>query len=890
MSKSKDKIVAGSIPERTESTELTPLMVQYLTIKDEHRDEVLFFRLGDFYEMFNEDAVEVSRLLNLTLTHRAQQPMCGIPYHAAKIYIARLLRLGKKIAICEQVGEIAKGKGLTERKVVEIITPGTALESEYLDGGSNNFLACLYVKKGWAGFAYIDVTTSDFFATYWDADDMADNFSKEIGRSKPRELILSESLRNDKTVKSVLELNPDIAVSYYPDWNFDKELSFKRLCRQFKTQNLRSFNLTEDSPEVAPAGFLLDYLMRTVSSQSPHISSIKIYKDSEYVIMDDSSRKNLEITRNLRDGSFNYSLLECVAHTQTAMGKRLLVNWLNYPLTKVNQINSRQEHVELFFKNRRLLESVREEFSNILDIERLASRVAMERAHAKDLQALKTSLKCWLNVRSFIENYDFTSNSNTHSLEIIELIEKSIQDDPATSLTEGKIIKEGWSEELDHLRNVQQNFNKILEEYAEEEKEKTGISNLRIKNNNLSGYYIEITKGKLQQVPQHFIMRRALLNAERYTTERLQELEHELNEADSKIMQLERDLFVEVRNKIAQQVPYLLQTAHDIAYADVTSALAYSAILHNWVRPVVDDSTVFEVFEGRHPVVELHLPEGEFVPNDLCISSFSDFNENCSTSFDLITGPNMAGKSTYLRQNALIALLAQTGSFIPASKAHIGVVDRIFCRVGASDNLAKGESTFLVEMTETANILRSATQKSLVIMDEVGRGTSTEDGLSIAWAISEYLLNTIKCKTLFATHYHELTRINHNSLKLLSMAVSENGDEVVFLRKIKEGASENSYGIHVASLAGIPSSVIKRAEEILSHIQQIAGDRPILEEETKKSSFEKNTDSPFSLSSPGLFTDEELVLDEILSSDPENLTPIQALQLISRWKSSLSGR
>ena len=890
MPRVKDKVVAGTVQKRSEGTELTPLMVQYQSIKDEYQNEVLFFRLGDFYEMFNEDAVEVSRLLNLTLTHRANQPMCGIPYHAAKIYIARLLRLGKKIAICEQVGEIGKGKAITERKVIEVITPGTALESEYLEGGANNYLASCVVKKNQAGFAYIDVTTADFYATSWDLKDMADSFSKELGRSNPRELLLPENLRDDKIVSEILEQNLRIAVSYYPEWNFDNALSYKRLTKQFNTQNLRSFNLTEDSVEVGPAGFLLDYLTKNVSTNAPHVSGIKVYKDYEYVVMDDSSRRNLEITENLRDGTYQYSLLECVAHTQTAMGKRLLVNFLNYPLTDSRKIYARQEHVALFVNNRELMESVREAFSSVLDIERLAGRIAMERAHAKDLQALKASLYAWLKVRVLIEKYDFSTSPADEAKKIIQLIESAILDDPSTLLTEGRLIKDGWSKELDHWRDIQNNFNKILEEYAEEEKQKTGITNLRIKNNNNAGYYIEITKGKLQQVPEHFIMRRSMLNADRYTTARLQELEHELNEASTKIIELERDLFIEVRSQIATLVPYLLQTSHEIAYTDVSAALAYSALLHNWVRPVVDDSSVFEVKNARHPVVEFHLPAGEFVPNDLSICSPADFGEKCSTSFALITGPNMAGKSTYLRQNALIALLAQTGSFVPAESAHIGVVDRIFCRVGASDNLARGESTFLVEMTETANILRSATQKSLVIMDEVGRGTSTEDGLSIAWAISEYLLNTIKCKTLFATHYHELTRMEHPALKLLCMKVAENSGEVVFLRKIKEGASENSYGIHVARLAGIPAGVIARANEILQHLQKIAGEKPVIDENLKTEKMSETEKSHFSTTAPGLFTDEEMVLDEILSADPENMTPIQALQLISRWKKSLSGR
>ena len=510
----------------------------------------------------------------------------------------------------------------------------------------------------------------------------------------------------------------------------------------------------------------------------------------------------------------------------------------------------------------------------------------MAKAHAKDLQALRQSLESWLKVRSLISRYGLAGGEAEQAQNIIEVIASSILDEPATSLTEGRIIKEGWSEELDHWRDIQTNFNKILEDYCEEEKQKTGISNLRIKSNNNAGYYIEITKGKLQQVPEHFIMRRSLINAERYTTAHLQELERELNEAGTRIIELERDLFIEVRNKINENLAYLLQVSREVAYADVTSSLAYAAVMHNWVRPVVDDSTMFNLKDGRHPVVELHLPAGEFVPNDISIRGPEDFDSENSTSFALITGPNMAGKSTYLRQNALIALMAQIGSFVPATSAHIGVVDRIFCRVGASDNLARGESTFLVEMTETANILRSATEKSLVIMDEVGRGTSTEDGLSIAWAISEHLLNSIKCRTLFATHYHELTRIENSALKLLCMAVSEESGKVVFLRRIKEGASENSYGIHVARLAGIPDSVINRANSILAHLQKLAGDRPVLAENLPQAPVEQKAPPQV----PGLFSDEELILDEILSSDPENMTPMQALQLVSRWKNSLSGR
>lgn len=889
MAHAHDAVVAGSVKSYKNNDD-SPLMIQYQQIKDQHKDEILFFRLGDFYEMFNDEAVEVSRLLNLTLTHRGDRPMCGIPYHASKVYIARLLRLGKKIAICEQVGEVSHGKGLTERKVIEIITPGTALESEYLDGGANNFLAALFMKQGTVGFAYIDVTTADFFATHWLQGEMDEHFSKELGRAHPRELLLPNSLRDCRAVQDPLAQFGAIAVSYYPDWNFDAALSYRRLTDQFKTVNLRSFMLTEHSPEVAPAGFLLDYLQKTVSTTAPHVSGIKVYKDSDYVVLDDASRRNLEILANLRDGSAQYTLLECVSHTQTAMGKRLLRQWLLYPLTDGARIAARQDHVELFVKNRRLLDAVRETFASVLDIERLAGRIAMERAHAKDVQALCASLESWVAVRRLLENYNFTSLPVEPAERIIALIKNAILDDPSTVLTEGRIIRPGWSAELDHFRDVQQNFNRILASYTEEEKERTGIVNLRIKNSNTSGYYIEITKGKLSKVPDHFILRRSLLNAERYTTARLQELEHDLQEADANIVQLERDLFIEIRRTLAADVPYLLQASHEIAYADVTAGFARAAVLYRWVRPLVDDGTDFSVVAGRHPVVEMHLPQGEFVPNDIAVASSSDREAECKTSFDLITGPNMAGKSTYLRQNALIVLLAQTGSFVPADRAHIGMVDRIFCRVGASDNLARGESTFLVEMTETAHILRSATEKSLVIMDEVGRGTSTEDGLSIAWAVSEYLLNTVRCKTLFATHYHELTRMEHPALKLSCMAVSEQGDSVVFLRKVRAGASENSYGIHVARLAGIPQSVIARAKQILERLQTIAGDRPVLDDAMPTATVSAEQPSHSSPVAPGLFSDEEMVLDEILSADPDNMTPLDALQLVSRWKKTLSGR
>ena len=874
-----------------ESNDTTPLMAQYQSLKAQCSDEVLFFRLGDFYEMFDDDAVLVSRLLNLTLTHRIDSPMCGIPYHAAKIYIARLLRLGKKIAICEQVGEVCKGKGLTERKITEIITPGTAIDSEYLEMGSANYLACLSVSGEMAGFAYIDVSTSEFFATSWKSADMAEMLAKEMGRCAPREFILSENLRDNAAVNAVIASYPALSVSYYPNWHFNAELSYNRLVAQFKTVNLSPFALSLSSPEVIPAGFLLDYLQKTTNTASPHISGIKIYRDSEFVVIDDSSRRNLEIAANLNDGSTRYTLIECVGNALTAMGKRLVRQWLFLPLKDSQKIRARQKNVTAFFENETMLENIRAKLTPILDVERLAGRIAMDRAHAKDLNALAASLRSWLETGAELVQAGFSSSENAQLQNIISLIEHAILDDPATSLTEGRIIRDGYSAELDHWRSVQNNFEQILAEYAEEERRKTGIQNLRIKNSNSGGYFIEVTRGKQALVPDYFIMRKSLLNADRYTTARLQELEAELTAAGTKILELERDLFLEIRTKLHDDVPLLLNTAGEIAYVDVCASFAYSAILHGWTCPEVDDGDAFFVEGGRHPVVELHLPSGEFVPNDLNIAA----NSAKMPSFCLITGPNMAGKSTFLRQNALIALLAQIGSYVPAKSAKIGVVDRIFCRVGASDNLARGESTFLVEMSETANILRSATEKSLVIMDEVGRGTSTEDGLSIAWAVSEHLLNTVRCKTLFATHYHELTRLEHPKLCRLCMAVREDGDGVVFLRKVIEGSAENSYGIHVARLAGIPSSVIARAEQILAEIQSKNG----ADAQTKKITTEtKSAEEPANpkwaksgkYNVPGLFSDEEMILDAILSADTDNMTPMQALKIVAEWKKILSGR
>ncbi len=872
----------------------TPMMAQYLSIKSKYPGTILFFRLGDFYEMFDEQAVEVSRLLNLTLTKRVSVPMCGIPFHASKIYIARLLRLGKKIAICEQV-TLPNGKGLMERRVTEVITPGTTFEEDYLDRGSNNFLASIVpVKAGKDtvyAFAWLDVSTAVFEACSWSKNAHADEAPKNLSRVAPCELLLPKSLEDDPVISRTVSAMPSTIVSYYQDWQFNAEISYKKLIAQFKTINLRSFSLSENSPEIVPAGFLLEYAAKNAGTDLTHISGITLYKESKYLNLDDSSRKNLELTVNLRDGSSRFTLFEVINHTCTPMGSRLLRQRISSPLTDVKQIKHRQNEVQILVDNTDCAENLRKILQETSDVERLSSRIAMDRAHAKDLLALKKSLDCYVAMKKETARFNLFSNDTEKAEKVSAMIGKAIKEDPSIFLTEGNMIARGWSEELDRLHDIQTNFSSILDEYLEEEKKRTGIVNLKIRYNRQSGYYIEVTNSNLSLVPKDYMLKRVYVNGERYTTKKLSQLESDLVSASEKTIELERTLFIALRNELKSYVPYFFVCAEEIADLDVTCSNAWCAKYFHWVCPEVDDSDIFEIEQGRHPVVEFHLPEGSFVPNDICL------NEK---PFALITGPNMAGKSTYLRQNALIAVLAQIGAFVPAEKAHLGVVDKIFCRVGASDNLARGESTFLVEMTETANILRSATAKSLVIMDEVGRGTSTEDGLSIAWAVSEFLLNTVKAKTLFATHYHELTRLTHEALQLLCLEVLETSGEVVFLKRIKQGASENSYGLHVARLAGIPQTVIDRAKKIIAVLQQhspatetiISDGGEAVEAAAQKSS--STADAVKELhtvaNAPGLFSEEELVLEEILSLNIDELTPLEALKNLARWQKQLSGK
>ena len=860
--------------------DLSPMMEQYKRIKREHKDEVLFFRLGDFYEMFFEDALEVSRLLNLTLTSRQGQPMCGVPYHAARAYIARLLRAGKKIAICEQITE--PGRGLIERQVVEIITPGTTIDEDFLDKGSSNYLACVTLTGEFFSLAYIDLSAGDFYATSFPTNEAAQKVKEELERIKTKEIIVQESLLNEC---------PDIAqaveergalVNRWADWLFDYERSRERLERQFGVANLKAFGLDPHSPEIVASGAILDYLDDTSKSLIPHVRFLKVYGDCEFVGLDESTQRNLELTANLLDGESRYTLLEVMDETRTAMGRRLLKSRILFPLRSEELINRRLDMVENIYHNQEKLKNLREQLSKTPDLERLCSRLAMDKAHGKDMVAVKNALNYFFQIEETVKSLNGL-NFESPDAKLDEIghgqldglkghLERGIIEDPSILLSEGNLIREGYSPELDRLRELKDSGRRLLEDYLEEERKKTGISGLKIKYNRFIGYYFEVSNVNLAKVPSRFIRRQGIAGGERFTTDHLARLESEINGASDKIVELERRLFLEIREKAKSLLSLLAASAKRIAEIDCAESLARAATIHGWTRPTIDSQKRTSITEGRHPVVEAHLHRGEFIPNDVQL----DASGEGGACFALITGPNMAGKSTYLRQAALITLMAQAGSFVPASSAIIGLVDRIYCRVGAQDNLARGESTFLVEMNETAYILHSATGQSLVIMDEVGRGTGTEDGLSIAWAVCEELLNSIKCRTLFATHYHELSGIENPRLVNRSMDVTEKDGKILFLRKLREGPTEKSYGLHVAALAGIPGTVLQRAAQIMAAFSgQGKKPNPVLP-----------AVSPFPIKQEdvGFSQKQEKILNELLGLEIDNMTPLEALNLLQNWK------
>jgi len=850
-------------------TEKTPMMRQYMSIKEKHKDAVLFFRMGDFYEMFRSDAEDVSRLLNLTLTKRHGIPMCGIPYHAAQNYIGRLLNAGRKIAICEQIS--LPKKGIAERDVVEIITPGTVVDESFLDKRSNNYLAAIGVVSKVMTFSYVDLSTGEFMAASCPGSHHEEFIRKELSRLSPREILIQESLMDKAYYRSLMD-RQNLVLNRIPDWLFDTESSYKRLADQFKVANLKGFGFNADDPSLAAAGVLLDYLKDTARHYLSHLGGLKRYTEDLFVSLDDATQKNLELVRNMDDGSSSFTLLSILDETSTSMGARKLRQWILNPLRNRDSINSRLVSVKTLYKNQILLSDIRRVMNQILDMERLSSRIGLDKAHAKDLLSLKNSLEKVFDIDDILVNAPGLTPLCTDEMKssldsIAVLLDRSIMEDPSIVLTEGRMIKKGYNDELDELRKLKNNSKAVLDEYLKGIREETGISNLKLKYNKIIGYFLEISKSQADLVPSHFIRRQSLLGAERYTTSRLSDLESGINSASEKIVELEKSLFLQIREGLKPEIPLIQDVCSRLSELDCYSSLAYTATIRGYICPEIKDGRSLLIEGGRHPVVEAHLPQGEFIPNSL------KMDEESST-FALITGPNMAGKSTYLRQTALIVLMAQIGSFVPADHAEIGAVDRIFCRVGASDNLARGESTFLVEMNETAHILRNAGDRSLIIMDEIGRGTSTNDGLSIAWSIAEYLLEEIRSKTLFATHYHELTTLEHPSLMNLSLDVQETGEDIVFLKKIKTGPANNSYGIHVASLAGLPEEVVARARQILSSMESPG--TQIAPPEIRKSHPQQD-----------LFSNDEIVLDQIRSLKIDSMTPLEALIKLNSLKETL---
>jgi len=840
--------------------------------------------------MFFEDALEISSLLNLTLTSRQGHPMCGIPYHASRSYISRLLKAGKKIAVCEQITE--PGKGLIERKVVEVITPGTTVDEDFLDKGSSNYLACFASVGDNFSFAYIDLSAGDFYATSFPAVGATEKLRQELERIGPREIIVQESLLNESPVLAQAVEERGGLVNRWADWLFDPARSMEKLEDQFGAQSLKGFGLNQFSPEIVSSGALLDYLNDTARSLIPHVRFIKVYGDSEFVDLDESTQRNLELVANLTDGEIRYSLLEVMDETKTAMGRRLLKSRILHPLRNIELINRRLDMVDTLYHRQEKLRLLRDLLSKTPDLQRLCSRLAMDKAHGKDMVALKNALLyfgqieeelCSLNESLSSESgggFCFESpeaqllTDELKNLDALkELLEKAIADDPSVLINEGNLIRDGFNAELDRLRGLKNSGRELLEDYLEDERKETGISGLKIKYNRLIGYFFEVTNINLSKVPSRFIRRQGIAGGERFTTDRLAALESEINGAEDKIIELERKLFFGIRDMAKQLLRESTAAGKRIAEIDVAQSMAREATIRGWVRPVIENRNRTAIIEGRHPIVEAHLPRGEFIANDVFLDA-SDTDNSGSAFFALITGPNMAGKSTYLRQAALITIMAQSGSFIPASEGRIGLVDRIYCRFGSQDNLARGESTFLVEMNETAYILHTATKQSLVIMDEVGRGTGTEDGLSIAWAVCEELLNNIKCRTLFATHYHELAGIDHPGMVNRSMDVDERNGKIVFLRKIREGPASKSYGLHVAALAGLPEKVLRRAGEIMSlHKKEIPAykDAPFPEAETRKT----------------LPESESKVLKELSELEINAMTPLEALNLIQQWKNAI---
>jgi len=801
----------------------TPMIKQYLSIKEQYPDTILFYRMGDFYEMFFEDAQLASRVLEIALTSRNKNdespvPMCGVPHRAAQGYIARLIDNGYKVAVCDQIEDAAQAKGLVKRDVVRVITPGMVIENELLDARANNYVLAVCCKGDAYGVAYLDISTGDFRVTQ--SEDSA-AITQEIQRIAPSEMLLAESAKDETLYLPLTEALAEVATSYLDNRAFEYRAGYDRLTDQFKTLTLEGFGCEKLQAGICAAGAVIYYVRQTQKQKLAHLSRIETYGLDKYLLIDELSRQNLELTKNIRTGSRRATLLGILDRTATAMGARLLASWMRYPLIDPDQIRLRHDAVAEFKDNILTRRSIRESLKSVSDLERIGSKIVMGHANARDLVALKRSLlmlpDTW-NQLSELNAALFAPPDNLDRLnELADLIERAIREDAPPTINEGGLIQTGYNSELDELVQISRDGKGWLARLEIREREDTGINTLKVRYNKVFGYYIEVPKSRSDSVPVHYVRKQTLVNAERYITDELKSFEMKVFGAEDRRAALEYELFNEIRNEIAANNQQIQETARFLARVDCLANLAEIADQNNYCRPEMTTDGVILIEDGRHPVVEKMITAERFVPNTIELDTRKQ-------QILIITGPNMAGKSTVLRQVALVVLMAQIGSFIPAAKAAISITDRIFTRVGALDNLSHGQSTFMVEMEETANILNNATEKSLVIMDEIGRGTSTFDGLSIAWAVAEYLhdLKGKGVKTLFATHYHELTELAQTKprVKNFNIAVKEWNDEIIFLRKLVQGGTNRSYGIQVARLAGIPDRVIKRSKKILFDIEQ----------------------------------------------------------------------
>ena len=881
------------------SNELTPMMKQYMQTKEEYKDCILFYRLGDFYEMFFDDALTASKELEITLTGKncgleERAPMCGIPYHAVDSYLNRLVSKGYKVAICEQVEDPKTAKGIVKREVIRVVTPGTNLDTQGLDETKNNYIMCIVYMADRYGLSVADVTTGEYLVTELDSQT---KLMDELYKFMPSEIVCNEAFYMSGLDLDDLKNRLHMAIYSLEAWYFDDTLCRETLQEHFKVASLEGIGLSDYECGMIASGALLKYLEETQKNSLSHMSRLTRYATGNYMVLDSATRRNLELVETLREKQKRGSLLWVLDKTKTAMGARTLRKYVEQPLIDKKSIVKRLDAVAELKDNAICREEIREYLNPVYDLERLVGKITYQSANPRDLIAFQSSLSMLPSVKCILKDMESDLLKEIYEEldpleELCDLVGRAIQEEPPLAMKEGGIIKDGYNEEVDRLRKAKSEGKNWLADLETREREKTGIKNLRIRYNKVFGYYLEVTNSFKDLVPDYYTRKQTLSNAERYIIPELKELEDTILGAEDKLCALEYELYCEVRNTIAAELNRIQRTAKAVAKLDVIASLALVAERNNYVRPKINEKGVIDIRDGRHPVVEKMIPNDMFIANDTYL-------DDKKQRISIITGPNMAGKSTYMRQAALIVLMAQLGSFVPASSANIGLVDRIFTRVGASDDLASGQSTFMVEMNEVANILRNATSKSLLILDEIGRGTSTFDGLSIAWAVVEYISNSklLGAKTLFATHYHELTELEGkiSNVNNYCIAVKEKGDDIVFLRKIVKGGADKSYGIQVAKLAGVPDPVINRAKEIVEELvtADITGkvkDIAVQGSETKKKTQKKLDEVDLTQFSLFDTVKDDDVLNELKELDISHMTPMDAMNKLYQLQNKLRNR